>query len=107
MRRALFLLVALGIGLAAGECLTRNFIFRRSLGEIVRRGKLVAMVGRRGIYDRDLVRTGRSLESLIEQAKVETAAESQPISSGAIDHEMDLLALAVRRDSTVERARAI
>jgi parvulin-like peptidyl-prolyl isomerase len=49
------------------------------------------MVGRRGIYDRDLARTGRSLESLIEQAKVETAAAGQPISSGAVEREMDLL----------------
>ena len=49
------------------------------------------MVEERGIYDRDLARTGRSLESLIAQANVEMAAAGEPISGGAIDHEMDLL----------------
>lgn len=85
------LVLVLFLGIAAGEYLTMNFAFRRWLGHIVRRGDLKALVERRGIYDRDLESSGQSLESLIELAKLDTAAARQPISSGALEHQMDLL----------------
>ncbi len=90
MKRAPLVLVLL-LGIGAGEYLTTNFTFRRWLGKVVRRGELEAMVGRRGIYDRDLQRAGQSLESLIDLAKLDAAAARQPISSAAIDQQMSLL----------------
>ena len=91
MKRALLVVLLLGIGIGAGEYLTTNFTFRHWLGHLVRRGELEALVGRRGLYDRDVERTGRSLETLIDLAKLDAAAARQPISSSAVDHQMDLL----------------
>jgi hypothetical protein len=91
MKRALLLGLALLLGVLAGECLTRNFVFRAQLGRIVRRGELQALVGTRGIYDRDVQSRRRSLPSLIEEAKVNRAAARTPVSASAIDHEMELL----------------
>lgn len=90
MKRALLGLVLL-LGIGAGEYLTTDFTLRRWLGHIVGRGELEALVGRRGIYNRDVQRAGQSLESLIERAKLDAAGTRQPISSAAIDHQMDLL----------------
>lgn len=90
MKRAL-LVLALLLGMGAGEYLTTDLTFRRWLGQVVRRGGLEALVGRRGIYDRDVERAGQPLESLIELAKLDAAAARQSISSAAIDHQMDLL----------------
>ncbi len=91
MKRALVIVLLLLLGIGAGEYLTTNFDFRHWLGDLVRRGHLQALVGRRGIYDRDVERAGHSLESLINLAKLDTAAARQPISSAAIEHQMDLL----------------
>ncbi len=92
MKRAPFVLVlVLVLGIGAGEYLTTDFAFRHWLGYIVRRGDLEALVDRHGIYGRDVERAGRSLESLIDLAKLDAAAARQPISSVAIDHQMNLL----------------
>jgi parvulin-like peptidyl-prolyl isomerase len=91
MKRAHGLAGALLLGILAGEYLTTNFAFRAWLGRVAGRGDLVALVGPRGIYEGDLERTGRNLESLIDEAKVTGAARSQPVSPPAIAHEMDLL----------------
>ncbi len=91
MKRALLLLVALGIGILLGEGLTRNFAFRAWLGRVAQRGELQALVGSRGIYDRDLRTSRRSLQSLINQAKVSRAAARQPLPATALAREMALL----------------
>lgn len=87
MKRALLLVAALIVGVLLGEMLARNFAFRSWLG----RGELRALVGMRGIYDRDLQATGRSLQSLIDEAKVNHAAARQPIAEAVVDREMNLL----------------
>ncbi len=91
MKRTLLLVAALLLGLVAGEMLTRNFSFRAWLGRVVRRGELQALVGTRGIYDRDVRSAQRSLQSLIDEAKVQRAAVRTPVSHAAIGREMELL----------------
>lgn len=91
MKRVLFLLLAIALGVTAGELLRDNTSFRSALGQFVRRGKLLALVGDRGIYDRDLANSKRTLPSLILEAKLAAVAAQQPVASTAVAHEMDLL----------------
>jgi parvulin-like peptidyl-prolyl isomerase len=116
MKRAAFLiLIASLLGVGAGEYLTRHFAFRRVLGQIAKRGELQALVGTRGIYDRDLERAwlgqlfaaGRTpgdfspdtarnqqhalLQQLITRARLDAAAADEPVDRAAIDREMNLL----------------
>ena len=127
MIRALLLAaVALGLGVAAAEYLGGSFSFRRWLGDIVRRGDLVALVERRGIYANDLERAWQAelfvngaqpqqiektiaegqkraaLQRLIAQAKVTAAASGQSIPSAAVEREMDLLRAQFRDRKTWE-----
>ncbi len=105
MRRLLLLLLALGLGLAAGEYLGSNFPFRQLLGRLVRRSELLATVAGRGIYQSDLERAARAefylrgaapvkselLARLIELEKLQAAAARQPLDPAALAHEMELL----------------
>lgn len=91
MKRALLLAGTLLLGIAAGEWCTSNFGFRAALGRLVRRGELVQLVGSRGIYERDPARTGRSLEQLVAEAKIDSAAAGEPVNNAALQHELDLL----------------
>lgn len=116
MRRAfLLIIIALLLGLAAGEYLTNNFSVRRWIGHVVRRGDLQVLVRRRGIYDTDVERAWRAdlfatganpqdvegsiaarqkraaLGRLIQQQKLNRAASDQSINREAIAHEMELL----------------
>ena len=115
MRRYLFVLVALGLGVATGEYLTTSFPFRHWLGKVVRRGDLQALVRREGIYESDVVRAWQAdlfalgadpreieksvaqaqkhaaLQRLMAQAKLDATAAAQSIDPGASRHEMDLL----------------
>lgn len=91
MKRALLLLAALALGILLGEVLTRNFALRAWLGRVAGRGELQALVGPQGIYDRDLQTSKRSLQSLIDQAKVSRAAARQPLGATALAREMALL----------------
>jgi peptidyl-prolyl cis-trans isomerase C len=127
MIRALLLAtVALVLGVAAAEHLRGNISFRRWLGQVVRRGDLVALVERRGIYKNDLERARQAelfangadpqviepavaeeqkhaaLERLIEQAKVTAAASVQSIPGTAVRREMDLLRDQFRDQKTWE-----
>jgi parvulin-like peptidyl-prolyl isomerase len=127
MTRALLLAtVALILGVAAAEYLRGTHAFRRWLGQVVRRGDLVALVERRGIYQNDVERAWQAelfangtdpetieskirqeqkrvaLQRLIEQARVTTAASDQAIPSGALGREMDLLRDQFRDQKTWE-----
>jgi peptidyl-prolyl cis-trans isomerase C len=93
MKRTLLLALVLFAGVVAGEFLTSNFVFRAWLGRIVRRGELQALVGRRGIYDRDGARA-------IDQAKLAPMAAEQRVSKTAIDREMELLRWQLPNDRT-------
>ena len=112
------LLVATGavvLGIGTAEYLTKNFFFRRWVGEVVRRGKLQTLTGPHGIYDTDIERAWQSelfaagaeaqdiattaatrqrrvaLQRLIEQDKLNAAASGQAISSASVAREMNLL----------------
>lgn len=116
MKRPLLIFaLALGLGVAAGEALRSSFVFREWLGRFVRRDKLEAMVDGRGIYQSDVERVWlanlfaegadpaqiatpvaneqkrQALAQLIERKKLDLAAVNEPVSRGAIEHEMDLL----------------
>ena len=117
MRRAVLsgLTVAILLGIASGEYLTNNFSFRRWIAQVVRRGELMSLVNRHGIYDRDIERAWRAtlfangaepaeveesaaaeqkralLERLIEEEKLSAAASRQSIGESAINREWDLL----------------
>lgn len=57
MSRALLVLAgALLLGFGIGEYLTRNLAFRQSIARLIRHEELRALVGRHGIYDRDVTR---------------------------------------------------
>ncbi len=83
MNRLLFFAAAILLGIAAGEYLTTNFVFRAWLGRLVRQDELVALVDRVGVYKHG--------ERSVVDAKVRSAAQNQPVTEAAIDHEMDLL----------------
>jgi hypothetical protein len=127
MIRALLLAtVALLLGVAAAEYLRGNLSFRRWLGQIVRRGDLVALVEERGIYDNDVDRAWQAelftngtdpegiertiaqeqkraaLRRLIEQARVTAAATAQALPSASLTREMDLLRNQFRDQKTWE-----
>ncbi|HEX4668294.1 MAG TPA: peptidylprolyl isomerase [Chthoniobacterales bacterium] len=127
MIRALLLAtVALVLGVAAAEYLRGEISFRRWLGHVVRRGDLVALVERRGIYENDVGRAWQAdlfangadpkaiettiaheqkraaMERLIEQARVTAAASGEAIPSGVLEREMDLLRDQFRDQKTWE-----
>jgi PPIC-type PPIASE domain len=107
--------VALMLGVATGEFLTRDAPFRRWIARVAHRGELETLVGRRGIYDTDLERAWQAevfarggdpqeiersiadqqkralLPRLIVQARLDAAAAGQPILPAALAHEMDVL----------------
>lgn len=91
MKRALLLIAALLLGGAAGEWGAGNFAFRSALGRFVRHDQLVQLVGRRGIYARDPLESGRSLEQLVADAKITNAAARETIAPAAIDRGLELL----------------
>ena len=115
MRLFLLALVAMAFGIGAAEYLTTSFSLRRSIGHVVRRGELQALVGRRGIYDTDVERAWRAqlfpigadaqdieaatviqqkraaLQRLIEREKLNAAASGQSINSAPVAREVDLL----------------
>ncbi len=115
MRRLLALGLAIALGFGAGECLTRSFAFRRWLGRVVGQGDLLALVGRAGIYDRNLdsawsnelfangsnpdevvpaveeARKRELLQALMAEEKFNAAASGQPVDKAALQREMNLL----------------
>ena len=122
-----FLLLTAGallLGFGSGEYLTRNPSFRRWLADIVRQESLAALVGRHGIYDRDVARaweaelfargaapqdlensTARAqkraaLDRLITLEKLNAAAADEAIDSAAPGREFDLLRWQVRDEKT-------
>jgi peptidyl-prolyl cis-trans isomerase C len=121
---------AIVLGIGTGEYLTTNFSFRRALGDVVRRGELQVLIGRRGIYDTDVERVWQSdlfaagaeaqdvepstatrqkraaLQRLIEQEKVNAAASGQAINSALVTREMDLLRAQFLDEKTWNRSLA-
>jgi parvulin-like peptidyl-prolyl isomerase len=91
MKRALLLAGALFLGIATGEWCTGNFGFRSALGRFVRRGELRQLVGSRGIYDRDPGQRGRSLEQLVAEARIDSAATGESVNRAALTRELDRL----------------
>ncbi len=125
MTRALLLAaVAIALGVGTAEYLSGNFSFRRGLGHVVRRGDLVTLVDRRGIYDNDVERAWQAelfangadpqeiepaiakeqergaLERLRAEARVTVAARSDSIPDAAVRREMDLLRDQFRDEKT-------
>jgi len=124
MRLCLLALVAMAFGIGTAEYLTTSFSFRRSIGHLVRRGELQALVGRRGIYETDVERAWRAelfaigadaqdiatstateqkrvnLQRLIEREKLNAAASGQSINSAPVAREVDLLRAQFRDDKT-------
>jgi peptidyl-prolyl cis-trans isomerase C len=116
MRRVLpVALGALLLGVGSGECLTRNFSFRHWISHIVRHEQLQALVGRHGIYERDVERAWQAelfgqgaeaqdvasstvseekqaaLDRLIALEKLNDATTNQRIEAAALEREMNLL----------------
>lgn len=116
MRR--FVLIAAGallLGFGSGEYLTQNFSFRRWIAQVVRHEELRALVGRHGIYDRDVERAWQAelfalgavpqdlgsaasseqkravLGRLITLAKLDNAAAQQAIDAASLERELNLL----------------
>jgi parvulin-like peptidyl-prolyl isomerase len=128
MRLSLLALVAMAFGIGAAEYLTTSFSFRRSIGHVVRRGELQALVGCRGIYDTDVERAWRAelfaigadtqdiatstatkqkrldLQRLIEREKLNAAASGQSINSASVVREMDLLHAQFRDEKSWDSA---
>ncbi len=116
MTRVLLALAgALLLGCGSGEYLTKNLSFRRWIARIVRHEELQALVGRHGIYDRDVERAWQAelfargaapqdlenstaneqkraaLGRLIALEKLNDAAANERIDAAAVDQEIDLL----------------
>lgn len=124
MRPLLLALVAIALGIGAAEYLTTSFSFRHWLGQVVRRGVLETLVGRRGIYDTDVDRARQAelfatgadpqeivhtvaqdqkraaLQRLIAQARIDAAAADQRIDPVATKRAMDLLRAQFREEKT-------
>ena len=133
MRR--FVLVATGallLGGGSGEYLTQNFSFRRWIARVVRHDELPALVGRHGIYGRDVERAWEAelfargaepadLESstaseqkhaalarLITLERLNDAAGHEAIDAATLDRQIDLLCWQMRDEKmwreTLQRA---
>ncbi len=128
MKRALlFVLVAGALGIGAAEYLTISFPFRQWIGNVVRRGDLQALVGRRGIYANDVERAWRAdlfavgadtseiepailgelkkaaLQRLIEQERLHRAAAGAAVASSAVERETQLLRDQFRDEKTWQK----
>ncbi len=116
MTRALLVTTgALFLGCASAEYLTTNFHFRRWIAHVVRHEELPALVGRHGIYDRNVERAWQAelfargaepqdlessaaneqkrtvLDRLIALEKLNNAAADERIDAVAVARELNLL----------------
>jgi peptidyl-prolyl cis-trans isomerase C len=127
-----FVLVTIGIllGIGTGEYLTSNFLVRRWIGQVVRRGDLQVLVGHRGIYDTDAERAWQSelfatganpqeieasiaagqkraaLGRLVEEQKLNLAAAGESIDPRSTRREMELLRAQFPDEKTWRQALA-
>ena len=112
------LLVAAGallLGFGSGEYLTKNIAFRRWIAQVVRHEELQALVGRHGIYDREVERAWQAelfardalpqdqekataqnqkhvvLARLIELEKLNDAAADKGVDAAVLEQEIHLL----------------
>ena len=131
MRRILFfLLLPLALGIGAAEYLTTSFVARQRIGDVVRRGNLQALAGRRGIYDNDVERAWRAdlfavgadtseiepailaelkraaLQRLIEGERLNRAASGEPVVSSSVEREIQLLRDQFRDEKTWQKSLA-
>ena len=130
MRALLSGLVACVLGIGAAEYLTTSFPFRQWIGNVVGRGDLQALVGRRGIYDSDVERAWRAdlfavgaetseiepailgqlksdaLQRLIEEERLNRAAAGEAVVSSAVEHETRLLRDQFRDEKTWQKSLA-
>ncbi len=131
MKRFLFLLLAVGLGLGAAEYLTTLFPVRRWIGEVAGRGELQALAGRRGIYDNDVDRAWRgdlfalgldsfeleaavadaqkraTLHRLLAEKRLNAAATNEPTDPVAVARETQLLRDQFRDDRTWRKSLAL
>ena len=131
MKRFLLLLLAVGLGLGAAEYLTTLFPVRRWIGDVVGRGELQALVGRRGIYDNDVDRAWRgdlfalgldsfeleaavadaqkraALHRLLAEKRLNAAATNEPTDPAAVARETQLLRDQFRDDKTWRKSLAL
>lgn len=127
-RRLLVAAGALLLGFGGGEYLIRNFPFHRWIAQIVRQDELLALVGRHGIYDRDVTRAFQAelftrgadpqdLESrsedeqkravlgrLVTLAKLDDASADETIGSAALNRELNLLRAQMRDEKAWHEA---
>lgn len=106
--RAKFLLASLGAllaGLAGSELLFRSFAFRDLAGQLVGRGRLVAVVNEKGIYESDLggdeAVTARDL-TIAENLR--SAAVHEMIDPARVDQELVLIKVQFPSERTFEDA---
>ncbi|HEY2714110.1 MAG TPA: peptidylprolyl isomerase [Chthoniobacterales bacterium] len=130
MRRLPALIVAIALGIGAGECFTRSFAFRRWLGRVAGQGDLLALVERAGIYDRNLdgawstelfangsnpdevepaveeARKRELLQALIAEEKLNAVASGQAVDKAELQREMNLLRAQFDDDNSWKNALA-
>jgi foldase protein PrsA len=104
LRLGLVVVVALVLGLAAGELLYRSFAFRDLAGRVAGRGRLVALAQGRGIYETDLGENEPSAAELVVLENLGRAAAKETVVPSAVDHEVGLLEAQFGNEKTFRKA---
>lgn len=104
LRVVLLVVVALLLGLGAGELLFRSFAFRNFAGRLAGRGHLVAITQGKGIYETDLGEDEPNAEELVVMENLRRATTNELAAPAAVDREVALLEAQFRDDKTFRKA---
>lgn len=107
LRLALLAVVALVLGLAASELLTRSFAFRDLAGRLAGRGRLVAMAHGKGIYETDLGDNEPSAAELVVLENLKRASANETVAPAAVDRDVALLEAQFGNDKSFRKALRI
>jgi parvulin-like peptidyl-prolyl isomerase len=105
LRLGLLMVVALVLGLGAGELLYRSFAFRDLAGRLVGRGHLVSIVQGKGIYETNLGENKPSAAAeLVVLENLRGAAANEVVTPSAVDREVALLEAQFGNEKTFRKA---
>ncbi|PYI90437.1 MAG: hypothetical protein DME97_17315 [Verrucomicrobia bacterium] len=107
LRLALVMMVALLLGLAVSEVLSRSAAFRDLAGRLAGRGRLVALAHGKGIYETDLGEDEPGAAELVVLENLRRVAGNETVAPAAVDREVALLEAQFGDDKTFRKALRI
>jgi len=107
LRLAVVMVVALLLGLAVSEVLSRSAAFRDLAGRLAGRGRLVALAHGKGIYETDLGEDEPGAAELVVLENLRRASANETVAPATVNREIALLEAQFGDDKTFRKALRI